>query len=122
MFRVIPPEVLSIQREGDRLMKSSAIILLLIIAAIFAPKSLAEDLDWETHYQKAEKAYASYNLFEARKEFIVALKGAQDCKQAYELAARVENLASAYQSRDNKALAQPLFKLARKLKSKCTST
>ncbi|MBX9570482.1 MAG: hypothetical protein K2X77_16415 [Candidatus Obscuribacterales bacterium] len=103
-------------------MKSSAILLLLIIAAFVAPKALAEDADWETHYVKAEKAYASCNLFEARREFMVALKGAQDCKQASELATRVESLATTYQARDNNALAQPLFKLARKLKSKCTST
>lgn len=105
-------------------MKISAILLLLIIfSATIAPNAFAEDNgDWETHYVRAEKAYASYNLFEARREFMVALKGAQDCKQAYELASRVENLAGAYQARDNKALAQPLFKLARKLKSKCAST
>lgn len=103
-------------------MKSSAIFLLLLIAGTIAPKAFGQDAEWESHYVKAEKAYASCNLFEARKEFMVALKGAQDCKQAYELATRVETLASVYQARDNKALAQPLFKLARKLKSKCTST
>lgn len=81
-----------------------------------------ETTDWQGHYTRAEKAYASHNLFEARREFLTALKGAQSCKQDFELAKRIETLADTYQSQENQALAQPLFKLARKLKAKSSST
>lgn len=92
----------------------SAIILSAFVAA---PAVQAQDAEWETHYSKAERAYAKRNLFEARHEFMVALKQARICQQDRELAIKVENLASAYQSQDNSALAQPLIKLAHKLKT-----
>lgn len=104
-------------------MRTSLIFACLLVAQAFVPSVVfAQDAEWEVHYTRAEKAYASFNLFEARKEFMVALKGAKDCKQDQELATRVESLASSYQAKDNKSLAQPLFKLARKLKSKSTTT
>lgn len=77
----------------------------------------AQSLDWESHYAKAAKAYAGHNLFEARSEFLKALKVAKQCKEHQQLAEKVQELASAYETQDNGALAQPLFKLARKLKS-----
>ncbi len=92
----------------------SAAILSIFIAV---PAVQAQDSGWETHYSKAEKAYAKRNLFEARHEFMVALKEAKNCQQDQVLALRVESLASTYQSQDNSALAQPLIKLAQKLKS-----
>ncbi len=104
-------------------MKLGTIVLSAFAASIFTQVSaLAQDLSWESHYSKAEKAYASHNLFEARREFMVALKEAENCKKHQELAQRLENLAGTYQSQENPALAQPLFKLARKLKTKFGTT
>jgi hypothetical protein len=104
-------------------MKLGSIVLSALVATVLSQNSVsAQDLDWESHYSKAEKAYASHNLFEARREFLVALKEAQDCKKHQELAQRLENLADTYQSQENSALAQPLFKLARKLKTKFGTT
>lgn len=100
-------------------MKASVTFLFasLTILLINLPCS-AQGTEWETHYSKAEKAYAKHNLFEARREFMVALKEAEDCKQHQLLAQKLESLADSYQTQENPALAQPLFKLARKLKSK----
>lgn len=106
-------------------MKSSLLILSALSISFFqtVTPALAEDACWENHYSKAEKAYARHDLFEARREFLIAWKEAQEKKQDAELARRVEDLAGAYQSNDNKqALAQPLFKLARKLRSKLSCT
>ena len=105
-------------------MKVSLIFTTLFLASSFMFPSFAysQDSDWETHYSRAEKAYASNNLFEARREFMVALKGAKDCKQHEVLASKVEDLASSYQAKENNLLAQPLFKLARKLKTKPGTT
>ena len=93
---------------------SAALLSLLLINA---PSAQAQDAAWEAHYSKAEQAYAQHNLFAARHHFMVALKEAKNCQQDRELASRVENLASIYQSQDRTALAAPLLKLAQKLKS-----
>jgi hypothetical protein len=77
----------------------------------------AKDSDWQSHYTKAEKAYANRNLFEARHEFLIALKQAGNCQQHDELAQRLESLAASYQAQDNQMLAQPLFKLVHKMKA-----
>lgn len=95
-------------------------VLLTFLSLI--PSCLAQDLDWESHYSRAERAYASNNLFEAKREFMVALKGAKDCKQHLELASKVESLAGEYQAQDKILQAQPLFRLARKLKTKPGTT
>lgn len=104
-------------------MKASVGILsvLTICSTLFAQPTQAQGMDWESHYSKAERAYAKHNLFEARREFLLALKEAENCKQHHVLAQRLESLASAYQTQEKEALAQPLFKLARKLKSKFES-
>lgn len=96
-------------------MKTLSAILVAFICA--APATQAQDMSWEAHYSKAERAYAKRNLFEARHEFLVALKEAKNCQADRELASKVESLALSYQSHDNAALAQPLIKLAQKLKS-----
>lgn len=93
---------------------SAALIALFLINA---PAAQAQDLSWENHYSKAERAYAQRNLFAARHHFMVALKEAKNCQQDRLLAERVEHLASSYQSQDQAALAAPLVKLAQKLRS-----
>lgn len=92
----------------------SAIAFALLISTM---PGQAQALDWETHYAKAVKAYSNHNLFEARHEFLQALKVAKQCKEHQQLADKVQELASTYETQDKEALAQPLFKLARKLKS-----
>lgn len=74
--------------------------------------------DWQSHYQRAEQAYSRQDLFGARREFLTALKQAESCQQAPELAGRLESLANAYQLREQGAKAEPLIKLARKLRAK----
>lgn len=93
----------------------SATILFSMI--LFGAPVQAQENGWETHYSKAERAYAKRNLFVARHEFMVALKEARSCQKDRELTMKLESLASSYQSQDNLALAQPLLKLAQKLKS-----
>ncbi len=96
-------------------------VLMALTLLVQAPV-LAQGADWETHYSKAAKAYDSHNLFEARHEFLLALKEAKDCQKHQELAQRLENLAGSYQSQEKQDLAQPLLKLARKLKTKFSTT
>lgn len=100
-------------------MKSCARFVFLLVAmfALITLPAYAKDNDWQSHYTKAEKAYANRNLFEARHEFLIALKQAETCQQHNELAQRLESLAASYQSQDNQILAQPLFKLVHKMKS-----
>lgn len=83
-----------------------------------ASPAQADEAQWERSFENAEKAYARRDLWSARKEFIAALKDAKQSKQDSELARRVESLAGTYQSQDKDAMAEPLFKLARKLKSR----
>jgi len=106
-------------------MKNKLAFLSYLVLSVYLTGTAAladEAKDWQGHYSRAERAYASNNLFEARREFLTALKEARSCKQDFELARRVETLADTYQSQEKDALAQPLFKLARKLKSKSSST
>lgn len=103
-------------------MRNSLVCLfMLFLSQPFAAGQESDDA-WQAHYQKAERAYASSNLFEARREFLIALKEARECNEHQELASRVENLASSYKSTDKAFLAEPLFKLARKLRAKFTTT
>jgi hypothetical protein len=93
------------------------VFLIVSVAVVMNMPAYAKDADWQSHYTKAERAYANRNLFEARHEFLIALKKAENCQQHDELAQRLENLASSYQAQDNQMLAQPLLKLVHKMKS-----
>lgn len=104
--------------------------LVLLLAAVvmgyqFAPGAVAGEAEadtWKQHYLRAEIAYARQNIFEARREFLIALKEAQECKEHNELATRIEHLASRYIAEDKREKAQPLLKLLRKLKAKFAQT
>lgn len=104
--------------------KVSFVGLALFCLCLSQPFAVAQEPDfaWQAHYQKAERAYATNNLFEARREFLIALKEARDCNEHEELASRVEGLACSYKSMDKSFLAEPLFKLARKLRAKFSTT
>jgi hypothetical protein len=77
---------------------------------------LAQDYNWLSHYEAAEKAYANQNLLEAKKMFIVALKEANKCNQRDLLAQKLEGLAHNYEAQDKKHLAEPLYKLLKKIR------
>lgn len=101
--------------------KSLICLVLLLLSQPFAAGQESDDA-WQDHAQKAERAYASHNLFEARREFLIALKEARECNEHEALASRVECFASSYKSSNKAFLAEPLLKLARKLRTKCTTT
>lgn len=98
-----------------------ALAFLLVLLLQFGPcinQTLAQDFTWMAHFQAAEKAYGSNNLFEARRMFMIALKEAGSCRQHAELASRVEGLAAQYKAADREEQAAPLLKLVRKLRAK----
>lgn len=89
-----------------------------IMLSLCAPTAALADNEWRTHYSRAEQAYARHDLFGARKEFLTALKIAEDCREAPLLAGKLETLASTYQLKEQTAEAAPLIKLAKKLRAK----
>lgn len=97
-------------------------LVFLSLGQIFVPAANAEESSWEQNWSKAQKAYAKRDLWSARKEFLAALKDARSKKQDKELAKRLEDLAGSYQQQDQNAMAEPLLKLARKVKSSASCT
>lgn len=94
----------------------SFLTAMVLISTMFIPVSAQEA--WEVSYKAAEQAYDGHNLFEARRQFINALKEARQCKQDAKLTCKLESLADFYVQTDRRSRAEPLYKLLKKLKTK----